>query len=255
MTYLQTGRATIARLYVLPSSENHIEGTNDEKDKSCYHLAWEAVSLSPIYEYKLWLKPNGYPQSNWTIIIVPSNSSALTFNAGSQHKNAYDLCDLARNVVYDVTVQSRNRFGWSNESNALLLSGEQEESSSPNHDEPTELSSPVTATTIVTTTPQSTTVLSSTTEVTAASTTTVEFTTTSVLPASETHTTAEHTIASSEFDNTDHNTETEAVTSPTVSTYLIDTTLMEENSEATFENLEVTTDSESTGYNQRYFKQ
>lgn len=187
---------------MLPGSDNHVDGTFEhEKGRhSCYHLAWEAMSRSPIYEYKLWLKPSGYPKSNWTGIIVPSNSSALTIDAGSQHKSAYDLCDLARNVVYDVTVQSRNRFGWSDESNALLLSGEQQAASSPAHDEP-ELTSAAASTTVATTTASSST---STEPTTTSFVTTTPLTVTPVTSAAVTTTAA---ITTSETENASSSTE------------------------------------------------
>ena len=112
-----------------------------------YQLIWDVVSYSPIYEYKLWLRPRESIKNNnnnnnnnnnkrqqqqtgggassrdrapHTNIIVPSSSApAGTF----MHSHGYVLTDLAIGIVYKVTVQSRNRFGWSQESNGVYLSG------------------------------------------------------------------------------------------------------------------------------------
>jgi len=109
----------------------------DGNKRRHYQLIWDVVSYSPIYEYKLWLRPresikNKQPTSKQpqkainrdraphTNIIVPSSSApAGTF----MHSHGYVLTYLAIGVVYKVTVQSRNRFGWSVESNAVFLSG------------------------------------------------------------------------------------------------------------------------------------
>ena len=110
----------------------------DGNKRRHYQLIWDVVSYSPIYEYKLWLrpresiknkqttkqsqqmKPSNRDRAPHTNIIVPSSSApAGTF----MHSHGYVLTDLAIGVVYKVTVQSRNRFGWSVESNAVFLSG------------------------------------------------------------------------------------------------------------------------------------
>lgn len=111
----------------------------DGNKRRHYQLIWDVVSYSPIYEYKLWLrpresiknkqsttkqpqqqKPGNRDRAPHTNIIVPSSSApAGTF----MHSHGYVLTDLATGVVYKVTVQSRNRFGWSVESNAVFLSG------------------------------------------------------------------------------------------------------------------------------------
>ena len=87
-----------------------------------YRLLWDAVSLSPIYEYRLWLRPRGQPEISWVNLIIPSNSSTGS-SSPSLHRHGYELSDLAIGIVYQVSVQSRNRFGWSAESNTVNLSG------------------------------------------------------------------------------------------------------------------------------------
>ena len=87
-----------------------------------YRLTWDAVSLSPIYEYRLWLRPRGQPEISWVNLIIPSNSSTWS-SSPSLHSHGYELSDLATGIVYQVSVQSRNRFGWSAESNTVNLSG------------------------------------------------------------------------------------------------------------------------------------
>ena len=87
-----------------------------------YRLLWDAVSLSPIYEYRLWLRPRGQPEISWVNLIIPSNSSTGS-SSPSLHSHGYELSDLAIGIVYQVSVQSRNRFGWSAESNTVNLSG------------------------------------------------------------------------------------------------------------------------------------
>ena len=85
-----------------------------------YRLTWDVVSISPIYEYRLWLKPRGQPETNWINLIIPSNSST---SSSSLQSHGYELSDLTPGVVYQVSIQSRNRFGWSAESNTVYLSG------------------------------------------------------------------------------------------------------------------------------------
>ena len=86
-------------------------------------LTWDAVSLSPIYEYRLWLRPRGQPEISWVNLIISSNSSTAGTSSPSLHSHGNELSDLATGIVYQVSVQSSNRFGWSAESNTVNLSG------------------------------------------------------------------------------------------------------------------------------------
>ena len=95
-----------------------------------YHLIWDVMSHSPIYEYRLWLRPVNSPPATWINLIIPTTSSSTGSLLGSSssflHSHQYMLSDLKPGVVYLVSVQSRNRFGWSAESNVLHLTGDPE---------------------------------------------------------------------------------------------------------------------------------
>ena len=97
------------------------QGNGSKPRRIGYRLTWDAISQSPIYEYRLWLRPRGQPEISWINLIIPSNSS--TGSSPSLHSHGYELSDLATGVVYQVSVQSRNRFGWSAASNTVYLSG------------------------------------------------------------------------------------------------------------------------------------
>lgn len=110
-----------AVLWVSPPRDNSELVDHNGKRRITYRLTWDAVSQSPIYEYRLWLRPRGQPETSWINLIIPSNSSQGS--SSSLHSHGYELSDLATGVVYQISVQSRNRFGWSAESNTVFLSG------------------------------------------------------------------------------------------------------------------------------------
>lgn len=198
-----------------------------------YRLTWDAVSLSPIYEYRLWLRPRGQPEISWVNLIIPSNSSTGS-SSPSLHSHGYELSDLATGIVYQVSVQSRNRFGWSAESNTVNLSGGEDPevtdydnsditSSSSAHIIPVEQSSGTAPETTSTTTTTTTTIAPTTT--TTATTTTATTTTTTTAAASTTVPVIITSDASSTFDENESTiesnvevTETEETTEDNQST-------------------------------------
>ncbi|XP_046676192.1 neurotrimin-like isoform X3 [Homalodisca vitripennis] len=76
-----------------------------------YTLIWEVESYSAIIEYKLLFKKHqgSSEMTDWTEIIVPADSSS----PGPIHSQSYTLWGLQESTVYEASVLSRNKFGWS----------------------------------------------------------------------------------------------------------------------------------------------
>ena len=89
-----------------------------------HRLIWDVVSYSPIYEFRLWLRPHGKDKDHWINIIIPATAVATS---SFLHSHMYTIQDLGAKTIYEITVQSRNRFGWSEESNIVYLSGNMED--------------------------------------------------------------------------------------------------------------------------------
>ena len=110
------GRAQPAVLRVAPPRD----GNRLEEEGHTFRLIWDVISHSAIYEYRLWMRPKGQSEDKWINMIIPAPATA---SMSFLHSHSYALSDLGHSVVYSITVQSRNRFGWSRESNRVDLSG------------------------------------------------------------------------------------------------------------------------------------
>ncbi|XP_053680258.1 neuronal growth regulator 1 [Anopheles nili] len=89
-----------------------------------HNFIWQTESFSTLIEYKLKFRrvPSGnvtpfrrtLPQLAWNELIIPSDGSY-----GPLYSIGYTLKGLQPTSVYEVIVQSRNRYGWSDPSNIL----------------------------------------------------------------------------------------------------------------------------------------
>ncbi|XP_037024959.1 protein amalgam isoform X2 [Bradysia coprophila] len=88
-----------------------------------HNLIWQTESLSQIFEYKLKFRqiPSGnitpmnrHTTIDWNELVIPSELSE-----GPIHTIGYTLRGLMPASIYDVAVQSRNRYGWSDNSRII----------------------------------------------------------------------------------------------------------------------------------------
>lgn len=83
-----------------------------------FNLLWQTESYSPISEYRLKFrlvklnrilaKPRTAALTDWREITIPGEYSEAPI-----HTAAYSLPGLDVGTLYEVAVQSRNRYGWS----------------------------------------------------------------------------------------------------------------------------------------------
>lgn len=82
-------------------------------------LSWQTESLSPIIDYKFKFRkvPTGNENFRktgvfmWFQLTIPADQSSAMF-----HTKSYMLQGLQPATVYEVVVQARNQFGWSEDS-------------------------------------------------------------------------------------------------------------------------------------------
>ncbi|KAJ9599429.1 hypothetical protein L9F63_010098 [Diploptera punctata] len=87
-----------------------------------YTLIWEVDSYSVIIDYLLMFRrydPITKPSPKWAKLIIPADSSA----PGPIQSKSYTLTGLTIATTYEAVVQSRNKFGWSKPSPAVLRFG------------------------------------------------------------------------------------------------------------------------------------
>jgi len=111
-----SGKAAAAELRVAAARD----GNRLETEGRRHRLIWECVSHSGIIEYRLWLRPVNQKKDKWINITIGLPSASTT---SFLHSYSYVLATPASDnndgVVYDITVQARNKFGWSAESNVV----------------------------------------------------------------------------------------------------------------------------------------
>lgn len=75
-----------------------------------FNLLWQTESYSPISEYRLKFRHGtrrGRKSDEWREITIPAEYSDAPI-----HTAAYSLPGLEIGSVYEVSVMSRNRYGW-----------------------------------------------------------------------------------------------------------------------------------------------
>lgn len=112
-----SGKAVSATLRVDPPRD----GNQLEMEGRRHRLVWEVTSHTPIIEYRLWLHPRNQ-EDKWINITIGLPSESTT---PFSHTHFYILSTPATDgndgVVYEITVESRNKFGWSAASNTVLV--------------------------------------------------------------------------------------------------------------------------------------
>lgn len=87
-------------------------------------LNWQTESLSPIIDYKLRFRqipsgnvqiPNHAARMMWNELTVPADND----QTGPFHTKSYKLDGLQPREVYEVLIQSRNCYGFSDSSKIL----------------------------------------------------------------------------------------------------------------------------------------
>jgi len=113
-----SGKAASASLRVAPPRD----GNQLETEGRRHRLIWEVISHTSIIEYRLWLRPRDQKKDKWINITIGLPSASTT---SFLHSYSYILStpvtDGNDGTIYEITVQSRNKFGWSNESNAVRV--------------------------------------------------------------------------------------------------------------------------------------
>ncbi|XP_067006796.2 igLON family member 5 isoform X2 [Anabrus simplex] len=86
-----------------------------------YTLIWEVDSYSPIIEYNLLFRKyhEGTRPGPWVKLIIPADGGYVP---GQLHSKSYTLTGLDSSSTYEVTLLSRNVFGWSRPSSVLRFS-------------------------------------------------------------------------------------------------------------------------------------
>lgn len=88
-------------------------------------LVWQTESPSPIIEFKLKFRQlmtgniiNQQNQRNalWNEFAIPADTDS---SSGPFQTKAYNMQGLQPATVYEIIVQSRNRYGWSDVSKIL----------------------------------------------------------------------------------------------------------------------------------------
>jgi len=113
-----SGKAAGASLRVAPPRD----GNQLETEGRRHRLIWEVISHTPIIEYRLWLRPRDQKKDKWINITIGLPSASTT---SFLHSYSYILStpvtDGNDGTIYEITVQSRNKFGWSAESNVVRI--------------------------------------------------------------------------------------------------------------------------------------
>lgn len=95
-----------------------------------YNLIWTTESFSPIVEYRLKFRQvqlgnvvmeNRHFDGRWRELTIPGEASD-----GPLHSIGYVLRGLTAGKVYEVSVASRNRYGWSDNSRVVKFHTGQE---------------------------------------------------------------------------------------------------------------------------------
>ncbi|KPJ01184.1 Neurotrimin [Papilio xuthus] len=125
VSFKLTGVPNVASFKVDPSL--------NKATSTSFTLIWEVDSYSTIIEYNLWIRPyygsrspidpdsvsTVGPAYFWSKIVVPGDSID-----GPIHSASYTVRGLTPSTVYEATVTSRNRFGWSKTSAVLHFATE-----------------------------------------------------------------------------------------------------------------------------------
>ncbi|KAL4154420.1 hypothetical protein QTP88_000295 [Uroleucon formosanum] len=108
-----------------------ITSSKQGRSKNSYEMLWTVKSYSPIIEYKLLYRPDKTNKSNheiqykrpmrrwnddWTeLLLNPASTDQL------EKSRTETIRDLDPGTKYEATVQSRNRYGWSEVSQSFFF--------------------------------------------------------------------------------------------------------------------------------------
>lgn len=115
---MQTGFITLMGKPLKPSFENK----SNVAAPTSKTLSWQTESLSPIIDYKFKFRkvPSGNENFRkggsfmWHQLTIPADRTTGPF-----HTKSYKLDGIAPSVVYEVMIQARNQYGWSEDSKIL----------------------------------------------------------------------------------------------------------------------------------------
>lgn len=93
-----------------------------------YTISWKVNSHTPVDEYSLMYRKKT-DNDEWEIKSVP----VTPVNDEEMHTQMFQLVELQPSTEYEAIVKARNKFGWSEQSEALVFTTKSEEKHSENY--------------------------------------------------------------------------------------------------------------------------
>jgi neurotrimin len=118
---LSSGFVTLTAIPMKPTFEKK----NQVATPNSIVISWHATSFAPLLDYRFRFRRVQTGNENfirgnfsWRPLTIPADMDTT----GPFHTKSYRLIGLESSSVYEVVIKARNKYGWSEESNALRFS-------------------------------------------------------------------------------------------------------------------------------------